>query len=123
MKRLILKKLTGCAVSILLIYLLMPLTSSAGEAQTDEPLVGVWACQSVYGGAYTGWSCQTWPWLKFNADKSYVWGSEQGTWKFKDNVLRLSARKGSGRLNSDGQLIIEYQSKGIQYQQTLYKRN
>jgi len=117
------KNLTGFIIGISLIYLLMPITNSAGDAQTANSLVGVWACQSIYGGPYTGRSCRTLPWLKLNADKSYIWGSEQGAWEFKNNTLRLSARKGIGRLNSDGQLIIEYQSNGIQYQQTLYKRN
>jgi len=123
MKRLFLKSLTAFIISIALIYMLMPLPTWATEAQTADSLAGVWACQSIYGGHYTGRSCRTLPWLKLNADRSYTWGSEQGTWEFKDNILRLSARKGTGRLNNDGQLIIEYQSNGINYQQTLYKRN
>ncbi|TAL25163.1 MAG: hypothetical protein EPN94_05775 [Nitrospirae bacterium] len=123
MKKLPWKGLAGFIAGLSLIYMSMPAQASATDAQTSDSLAGVWFCQSVYGGPFTGRSCRTWPWLKLNIDKSYTWGSEKGTWEFKDNNLRLSARKGKGRLNSDGQLIIEYESKGINYRQTLYKRN
>jgi len=116
-------KLITFAVIFLLAVIVVPDAAKAEKAQTSDSLVGVWSCQSIYGGPYTGHSCKTFPWLKLNAGKSYTWGSEQGTWEFKDNILRLSARKGTGRLNSDGQLVIEYESKGIQYRQVLYKRN
>jgi len=108
---------------ILFIAIIQSGVVTADETQTPDSLIGVWACQSIYGGPFTGRSCRALPWLKLNADKSYTWGSEQGTWQFKDSVLHLSARKGTGSLNSDGQLVIEYESKGIQYRQILYKRN
>ena len=123
MKTLSWKGLAVFIAGISLIYMFTPAQVSASDAQTSDSLAGVWSCQSVYGGPFTGRSCRNWPWLKLNADKSYTWGSEKGTWEFKDNNLHLSARKGIGHLNNDGQLIIEYQSNGIKYRQTLYKRN
>lgn len=116
------KVLIGFISIIIAICVSLPEMASS-ETQAADALVGVWSCQSIYGGPYTGRSCKTFPWLKLNADKSYSWGSEQGKWEFKEGVLHLSARKGTGRLNTDGQLIIEYESKGIQYRQVLYKRN
>lgn len=104
---------------------LMALPSSAWTAETtdsDSSLVGVWGCQSVYGGPFTGRSCRTWPWLTLKADGSYVWGSEHGRWEFNGKTLRLSGRTGAGHLNADGKLIVEYESKGTHYEQTLYKR-
>lgn len=117
-----LEVLMGFAASIIAIWASMPEMASS-ETKTADALVGVWSCQSIYGGPFTGRSCRTFPWLKLNANKSYSWGSEQGKWEFKDGVLHLSARKGKGRLNSDGQLVIEYESKGTRYRQVLYKRN
>lgn len=97
--------------------------SAAGEpAPTRERLVGTWACQSVYGGPFTGRSCPTWPQLILNEDGTYVWGSERGAWTIEDGRLRLSARTGTGRLDTDGRLVVEYEVKGVAYRQTLFKR-
>ncbi|WP_447975437.1 hypothetical protein [Nitrospira sp. Kam-Ns4a] len=100
------------------------LFASAGEerALQREALVGTWGCQSVYGGPFTGRSCRTWPQLTLSADGTYTWGSEQGTWEIGDRGLHLSARTGVGRLEADGRLVVEYEVKGTQYRQVLFKR-
>jgi hypothetical protein len=55
-------------------------------------------------------------------DGSYTWGSETGTWEVKGQVLHLSGRSGTGRLDADGRLIVEYEVKGTKYRQTLFRR-
>jgi hypothetical protein len=40
----------------------------------------------------------------------------------KEQVLHLSGRTGTGRLDTDGKLIVEYEVKGTRYRQTLFKR-
>lgn len=99
------------------------MVSAAGErAPAREVLVGTWACQSVYGGPFTGRACPTWPPLTLNEDGTYVWGSERGAWTVEEGRLRLSARAGTGRLDADGRLVVEYEVKGVAYRQTLFKR-
>lgn len=99
-----------------------PASAGSDRAAPDASLVGTWACQSVYGGPFTGRACPTWPQLKLNGDGTYVWGSEQGTWEVKDSKLHLSGRTGTGRLDADGKLIVEYEVKGTAYRQTLFRR-
>jgi hypothetical protein len=96
---------------------------AAGEpSPAREVLVGTWACQSVYGGPFTGRACPTWPPLTLNADGTYVWGSERGAWSVEEGRLRLSARTATGTLDADGRLVVEYEVKGVAYRQTLFKR-
>ncbi len=94
----------------------------AAPAPADNSWVGVWACQSMSMGAYTGRSCPMEPWLHLNADGSYEWSSEQGRWQVKSGALTLSERAGAGHLNSDGKLIFEYDLHGKHFVLTLYKR-
>lgn len=68
------KVLIGFIAIIIAICVSMPVAASSGEAQAADALVGAWACQSIYGGPYTGRSCQTFPWLKLNADKKRAEG-------------------------------------------------
>ncbi len=100
----------------------MGVSSAEGESSATASLVGTWACQSIYGGPFTGRSCHTWPQLSLRSDGAYVWGSEQGIWELKEGTLRLSARTGTGRLTAEGQLIVEYEVKGTRYRQTLFRR-
>jgi len=114
----------GRAYIFVLFVLLITGTGFAQSIDTTagDAIVGVWACQSISGGAYTGRSCRLEPWLKIKEDNSYEWGRETGEWKFENQTLRLSKRKGKGRLNSDGKLIFEYEMNGTQYVLALYKR-
>ncbi|MEW6543839.1 MAG: hypothetical protein AB1411_09545 [Nitrospirota bacterium] len=106
-----------------LLYLSLPGSASAGsEGSPDVSLVGTWGCQSVYGGPFTGRACPTWPQLILRPDGSYTWGSEKGTWEVKEQVLHLSGRIGTGRLDADGKLIVEYDVNGTKYRQTLFRR-
>lgn len=91
-------------------------------AAAENEIAGVWACQSISGGAYTGRACRTEPWLKLEAENSYAWGRETGKWLFANKVLTLSKRKGNGHLDADGKLIYEYDMNGKHYVMTLYKR-
>lgn len=101
-----------------------PVSSTAASEQpvSNLSLVGTWACQSVYGGPFTGRSCPTWPQLSLRANGTYTWGSERGTWELKEGILYLSNRTGTGRLNADGQLIVEYEVNRTKYRQTLFRR-
>ena len=111
-------------IAVVLLIFSYPVSSTAASEQSvsNPSLVGTWACQSVYGGPFTGRACPTWPQLLLRADGAYTWGSEQGTWELKEEILRLSGRTGTGRLNADGQLIVEYEVKGTKYRQVLFKR-
>lgn len=116
---------SGCVYVSFLFVLLIAGTSfaeSIGRA-ADADIVGVWACQSISGGAYTGRPCRLEPWLKIKEDKYYEWGRDNGEWNFANQTLTLSKRKGKGHLNSDGKLIFEYEMKGKKYVLTLYKRH
>jgi hypothetical protein len=105
------------------IFLAASLSSSAASSSlTAQSLVGVWGCQSVAGGAFTGRSCHTWPQLSLGSDGTYTSGSEQGTWELKQGVLRLSGRTGTGHINEDGRLVVEYEAKGTRYREVLFKR-
>lgn len=114
-----------CELSLALLLFLSPpgLASAGSGPSTSHPsLAGIWGCQAVYGGPFTGRACPTWPQLSLQTDGSYTWGSEKGTWEFHDGVLHLSGRTGTGRLDADGKLIVEYEVKGTKYRQTLFKR-
>lgn len=112
---------------LLAAFLLILTLSASASAGDDRPissasLVGTWACQSVYGGPFTGRACPTWPQLLLRSDDTYTWGSEQGTWEVKEGRLHLSGRTGTGSLDADGKLIVEYEVKGTSYRQTLFRR-
>lgn len=99
-------------------------SASAGDDRpiSDASLAGTWACQSVYGGPFTGRACPTWPQLMLRRDGTYTWGSEQGAWEVQEGRLHLSGRTGTGHLDADGKLIVEYEVKGTSYRQTLFRR-
>ena len=75
-----------------------PASAGSDRAASDALLAGTWACQSVYGGPFTGRACHTWPQLVLRTDGTYTWGSEQGTWDVKEQQLHLSGRTGTGHL-------------------------
>ncbi len=100
----------------------LPLLSVSPAAGEQQSLAGTWGCQSVYGGPFTGRSCRTWPQLVIRQDGTYTWGSEKGTWAVQEGILHLSGRTGTGTLDADGKLIVEYESQGTQYRQVLVKR-
>jgi hypothetical protein len=110
------------SLAVLLCLVLPGLASAGSELSPDVSLVGTWGCQAVYGGPFTGRACPTWPQLILRPDGSYTWGSEKGTWEVKEQVLHLSGRTGTGRLDADGKLIVEYDVKGTKYRQTLFRR-
>jgi hypothetical protein len=97
-------------------------SSAASPPVTAQSLIGIWGCQQVHGGAFTGRSCHTWPQLSLGSDGTYTWGSEEGTWELKEGVLRLSGRTGTGHINEDGRLIVEYEVQEKRYRQVLFKR-
>lgn len=97
-------------------------TSLTAETAVPPSLSGVWACQSLAAGAFTGRPCRLEPWLALHADGSYRWGREEGVWEWKDGKLALSKRSGRGHLDSDGKLIFEYERNGETYRLTLYRR-
>jgi hypothetical protein len=106
-----------------LLFLSLQAPAFAGnEPSPKTSLAGTWACQSVYGGPFTGRACPTWPQLILRPDGTYTWGSEKGTWDVKENVLHLSGRTGTGRLDAGGKLIVEYETKGVKYRQVLFRR-
>ncbi len=111
-------------IAVFLFVLTLSIRVSAGSdrASSDASLAGTWACQSVYGGPFTGRACPTWPQLSLRTDGTYTWGSEKGTWEVKEGRLHLSGRTGTGHLDTDGKLIVEYDVKGTQYRQTLFRR-
>ena len=98
------------------------ISAGSERAAPDASLAGTWACQSVYGGPFTGRACPTWPQLSLRQDGTYTWGSEQGTWEVKEQQLHLSGRTGIGHLDENGKLIVEYDVKGTHYRQTLFRR-
>ncbi len=110
------------AAFLLVLTLSAPASAVSDRASSDASLAGTWACQSVYGGPFTGRACPTWPQLMLRADGTYTWGSEQGTWEVKEGRLHLSGRTGTRHLDADGKLIVEYEVKGTQYRQTLFRR-
>jgi hypothetical protein len=106
----------------------MVLTLAASPWLPAEPIdppspSGVWACQSIAAGSFTGRPCRLEPWLTLNADGRYRWGRDEGEWQWKDGRLTLSGRSGSGQLDSDGKFIFEYQRNGETYRLTLYRRS
>jgi len=106
-----------------LLFLILTGTSAAvDQPALDSSLAGTWGCQSVSGGPFTGRACPTWPQLILRPDGTYTWGSEKGTWAVKEQVLHLSGRIGTGRLDVDGKLIVEYEVNGTRYRQVLFKR-
>jgi len=107
----------------LLLLILAGISAAAEQPATSRPsLAGTWGCQSVYGGLFTGRACPTWPQLILRPDGTYTWGSEQGAWEVQEQVLHLSGRTGTGRLDADGRLVVEYEVKGTRYRQVLFKR-
>ncbi|MDE3019120.1 MAG: hypothetical protein KGO52_06105 [Nitrospirota bacterium] len=110
------------AAILFLLPLSAPASAGSGQTAPDASLAGTWACQSVYGGPFTGRACHTWPQLMLRSDGTYTWGSEQGTWEVKEQQLHLSGRTGTGHLDADGKLIVEYEVKGTSYRQTLFRR-
>ncbi|MFM8552568.1 MAG: hypothetical protein ACKOCD_09750 [Nitrospiraceae bacterium] len=117
------KALYSLSLALLLCFLLASLSSAASEPSASSPsLVGTWGCQSVYGGPFTGRACPTWPQLSLHEDGTYAWGSEKGTWEVNAQQLHLSGRTGTGHLDENGKLIVEYEVKGTQYRQTLFRR-
>lgn len=112
-----------CIRSAFIVAGLLAFSGLLGAAPDAKALVGVWACQSMNAGAYTGRPCRTEPWLHLNADGSYEWSREQGHWQYENGTLRLSERAGQGRLNSDGKLVFEYDLNGKHYTLILYKRS
>ncbi len=110
------------ATLFLILTLSAPASAGSDRASSDASLAGTWACQSVYGGPFTGRACPTWPQLMLRADGTYTWGSEQGTWEVKEQQLHLSGRTGTGHLDENGKLIVEYEVKGTKYRQTLFRR-
>jgi hypothetical protein len=110
------------AAFLFLLTLSAPASAGSDRAMSDASLTGTWACQSVYGGPFTGRACPSWPQLKLNGDGTYIWEGEQGTWEVQEQQLHLSWRTGTGHLDADGKLIVEYEVKGTQYRQTLFRR-
>lgn len=106
----------------LLLLILAGISAAVDQPVSDSSLAGTWGCQSVSGGPFTGRACPTWPKLVLCPDGTYAWGSEKGTWAVKEQVLHLSGRTGTGRLDADGKLIVEYEVKGTRYRQVLFKR-
>jgi hypothetical protein len=104
------------------IWVLAMLGLSLTVALAQESIVGTWACQSFASGAYTGRKCPLEPWLKIAPDKTYEWGREKGTWTYAGDVLALSGRAGTGRINADGKLVFEYDLYGKHYRMILYRR-
>jgi hypothetical protein len=105
-----------------LFLILAGISAAVDQPVSDSSLAGTWGCQSVSGGPFTGRACPTWPQLVLRPDGTYAWGSEKGTWAVKEQVLHLSGRTGTGRLDADGKLIVEYEVKGTRYRQVLFKR-
>lgn len=103
--------------------LLLAFGTAGGSEVALGAVTGMWACQSMSAGAYTGRSCRLEPWLKLHPDKTYEWGRETGRWGYTGGVLSLSRRSGKGRLDSGGKLIFEYDLRGQHYVLTLYQRN
>jgi hypothetical protein len=94
----------------------------ASGALAQEPIGGTWACQSFASGSYTGRRCPLEPRLEIARDHTYKWGSEQGTWAYIGNVLSLSGRAGTGKINADGKLVFGYDLHGRHYTMFLYRR-
>ena len=107
---------------LLILTLSVPASAGDDRASSDASLAGTWACQSVYGGPFTGRACPTWPQLMLRSDGTYTWGSEKGTWEVQEGRLHLSGRTGIGHLDENGKLIVEYEVKGTSYRQTLFRR-
>ncbi|MDE3019591.1 MAG: hypothetical protein KGO52_01900 [Nitrospirota bacterium] len=107
---------------LFILTLSAPASAGSDRAASDASLAGTWACQSVYGGPFTGRACHTWPQLMLRDDGTYTWGSEQGTWEVQEHQLHLSGRTGTGHLDVNGKLIVEYEVKGTKYRQTLFRR-
>ncbi len=95
------------AAFLFVLSLSAPASADSDRAASDASLAGSWACQSVYGGPFTGRVCPTWPQLKLSGDGTYTWGSEQGTWEVKEGRLHLSGRTGTGHLDENMTMKFE----------------
>lgn len=101
---------------------LTALPASPAEPE-GSPAPGVWACQSIASGAFTGRPCRLEPALTLTPDGRYRWGREEGEWRWDGKRLTLSGRTGGGRLDADGKLIFEYQRNEQTYRLTLFRRS
>jgi hypothetical protein len=113
----------GAAAGWALGLVLLAAAPATPAESSESPAPGVWACQSIASGAFTGRPCRLEPALTLTSDGRYRWGREEGEWRWDGTVLTLSGRTGSGQLDADGRLIFEYRRSGQTYRLTLFRRS
>ena len=88
----------------------------------NDPIAGTWVCSSVNAGVHSERSCTSEPGLQLKTDHSYQWGREKGAWRCSRDIIRFSGLRATGRLDSDGKLITEFDRNGSHYVLKFYKR-
>jgi hypothetical protein len=64
------------------------------------------------------------PRLELNADNTYGWGRESGTYEYRDGKVYLSGpygHWGPGRVDKDYKIWFEFTKNGKQYTVTMYR--
>lgn len=64
------------------------------------------------------------PRLDLDADKTYTWGKESGTYEYREGRIYLSgshAAWGPGRVDSDFKIWFEFTKQGKHYTVTMYR--
>lgn len=90
-------------------------------SRIGEPITGAWACSSLRDREQSSHPCAAEPGLELNADHTYEWGRETGTWQYSRGALWFSRLRATGRLSPDGKLVTEFDRNGKHYVLTFYK--
>lgn len=97
--------------------------TSGNDATSLQYSCGSFAIDS--GASHRAGNCLTLPWIQFNSDGSYSWGSDQGTFDVQGDQVYFSGSLGgwgTGAINDDGQLVFQFVKGGLTYRVVYYPR-
>lgn len=97
------------------------------------PAAALWVSPQEVPGIYAGLFFKadgvklqdcTPPWLKLNADGTYHWGGESGTYDINSGELGFSgihSAWGSGKVENNGEISFDFEKEGKRYTVKMFR--